>query len=822
MADLSCSVAEGLIGARAAGVIPPEGDRILDGHLERCETCRKLAAELETPLLSEAVVQASADGDFSELTVVPAENYVRGHEIGRGGMGQIVQAHDRRLGRAVAIKELIDAQLRARFEREARLTARLQHPAIVTVYEAGRWPSGDSFYAMKHVAGRPLDVVVAGMRTLDERLGLLTNLTTVVEAIAYAHSQKVVHRDLKPQNVLVGPFGETVVIDWGLAKDLTAPLDAATPFRADAGTLTAAGAGTPSYMAPEQARGDAPDERVDVFALGATIHHVLAGDRPDVRPLPPETPRDLRAIVVKAMAPDKEDRYRTAAELAGELRRFQAGQLVAAHRYSLGERLRRFARRNRTLLGASAVSLAMLAATGIIAVRRIIAERDQARAAQAEAVAHRRGAERLVDYLLHTLRPRLDKIGKVEILEGVGKEVADYFDSVPAAAEHEPAVLLRRAGGFEALALADFSKGRVGDGLREGTARARLCAQAFALLPTREAARCMVEARVRNGQMLSTRGNNREALEELAVARRALDAAVAVDPLDIELRIQLVELDRYRSRASYWARQLSDAHEAAVEGATTAERIVEEDPRNTAYLREAAISESDLAQMEVSDGHPERALAPYHRSIELAARARALDPDDIRAASAWALTVAAEAAAEDAAGDSPARARPARARHRGPPRAARERSRQRSGTCPPRLCAQRRLRGGHGLRRYERRTRLLRRGARDTDAHLRQGAGKREQCDQHRRRHAARRARGAGVRQSRGRPEGARAGVRRGGSLAATLAGRPDLAELPGRRAVPGREIGAARTAAREGSRARAGQPADRRRRVRVGLPALR
>src|SRR5262249_43440318 len=150
--------------------------------------------------------------DFAELTVVADDNYVRGREIGRGGMGHIVRARDRRLGRSVAIKELRDERLRARFEHEARLTARLQHPAIVSVYEAGRWPSGAPFYAMKYVAGRPLDQVVAGMKTLDERLGVLPSVTTVVEAIAYAHSERVIHRDLKPHNILIGPFGEVVVI----------------------------------------------------------------------------------------------------------------------------------------------------------------------------------------------------------------------------------------------------------------------------------------------------------------------------------------------------------------------------------------------------------------------------------------------------------------------------------------------------------------------------------------------------------------------------------------------------------------------------------
>src|SRR5262249_19743370 len=150
------------------------------------------------------------------------EYYLRGPEIGRGGMGRILRARDRRLGRTVAIKELLGERWRGHFEREARLTARLQHPAIVSVHEAGRWPSGEPFYAMKYVAGKPLDRAIAARARLADRLALLPSFITVVEAMAYAHSEGIIHRDLKPQNILIGAFGATVIVDWGLAKDLAA------------------------------------------------------------------------------------------------------------------------------------------------------------------------------------------------------------------------------------------------------------------------------------------------------------------------------------------------------------------------------------------------------------------------------------------------------------------------------------------------------------------------------------------------------------------------------------------------------------------------
>ncbi len=295
------------------------------------------------------------------------------------------------------LKELLDDNLRARFEREARLTARLQHPAIVNVHEAGRWPSGAPFYVMKYVAGEPLDRLIASTRTLAERLGYLANVTAVVEAIAYAHSERVLHRDLKPGNILIGPFGETVVIDWGLAKDLTevnAEAASELPYRESA-PLTIGGIGTPAYMPPEQARGPMDDPRLDVYALGATLYHLVAGERPfgenlsanqvldrlrDDGPPPistiePATPPELAAIIAKAMARDPAERYATAGELAEELKRYQTGQLIGAHRYTLAELWARWLRRHRAPVALAGIFVVALAAVGGVSVSRVVAAR---------------------------------------------------------------------------------------------------------------------------------------------------------------------------------------------------------------------------------------------------------------------------------------------------------------------------------------------------------------------------------------------------------------------------------------------------------------
>ncbi|HEX7699521.1 MAG TPA: serine/threonine-protein kinase [Kofleriaceae bacterium] len=334
--------------------------------------------------------------------MVDPQHYAIADELARGGMGRILRAHDRRLGRAVAIKELLPGHDDARFEREARITARLAHPAIVAIHEAGRWPSGEPFFAMKLVAGTSLDKRIAETSTLAERRALVPSVIAAVDALAYAHSERVIHRDLKPANVLVGKYGETVVIDWGLAKDLAAaPGDevAVGPYRNTSGTETVVGAvmGTPAYMPPEQAEGETVDERADVYALGALLYQVLAGVPPyegktteDVLArvlsgppralveISPDVPIELVAIVEKAMARDLAQRFPSAREMADELRRFQAGQLVTSHQYTFGELVRRWLRKYRAPIAVGAISVLALAVVGVASISKIVAETHRA------------------------------------------------------------------------------------------------------------------------------------------------------------------------------------------------------------------------------------------------------------------------------------------------------------------------------------------------------------------------------------------------------------------------------------------------------------
>ncbi|MDB4960653.1 MAG: protein kinase [Myxococcales bacterium] len=313
------------------------------------------------------------------------ERYELVGEHARGGLGRVVRAVDKRLGRTVAVKELLrhNDSNEARFMREALITARLQHPGIVPVHEAGRWPSGDPYYVMKLVEGRTLKELIAERTTIRERLGLLPHVIAVADAVGYAHSEGVIHRDVKPSNIIVGAFGETIVVDWGLARDC----------KRDIPELSVVG--TPAYMSPEQARGELVNERADVYAIGAVLYELLAGSPPHVDttpqatldrvlagpPLPlgvavPQVPGELGTIVAKAMARDPDARYANATALAEDLRRYQTGKLVSAHSYSAWSLLRKKVAQHRGVVAVALASAIALGVVGVESFRRVVHERN--------------------------------------------------------------------------------------------------------------------------------------------------------------------------------------------------------------------------------------------------------------------------------------------------------------------------------------------------------------------------------------------------------------------------------------------------------------
>jgi eukaryotic-like serine/threonine-protein kinase len=258
--------------------------------------------------------------------------------IGTGGMGAVFEVEDEVLGRRLALK-VVDVSLEGEgpaeaLLAEARVLARLEHPGLVPVHDAGLLPDGRAFYAMKLVRGEGLAAAAARAATLPERLRLFLR---VCEPVAFANAAGVVHRDLKPSNVMVGPFGEVLVLDWGLAR-------AAASGAADA-------SGTPGFMAPEQAAGGPVDARADVYGLGALLA-VLLGVAPE-----PPVPKALAAIVARATAPERADRYPGVPALAADVARFLDGERVEAHAEGPAERALRILKRHRVAVGLVAVYL---------------------------------------------------------------------------------------------------------------------------------------------------------------------------------------------------------------------------------------------------------------------------------------------------------------------------------------------------------------------------------------------------------------------------------------------------------------------------------
>jgi serine/threonine protein kinase len=316
--------------------------------------------------LPDAVVARLRDAVASPA--LPPDRYEVHGLLGRGGMGAVYAARDLRLDRDVAVKvsnaPSAASDLEVRLKQEARVLARLEHPGIVPVHDAGALDDGRWYYVMKLVRGHTLAEHVGTLRDEAARLGVFER---IVETVAFAHAAGIIHRDLKPSNIMVGSFGEVLVLDWGVAKILAMP--AAPPLAADghapgsvpAGTASGTRVGTPGFMAPELVRGDAATagRAADVYSLGALLFWMLTGNAPPadaeaiargLAVVPEPSSRRLRAIVQKCLAESPDARYADAAALVADVARYRAGLAVVAHPESLFERAGRFLDRYRAFI----------------------------------------------------------------------------------------------------------------------------------------------------------------------------------------------------------------------------------------------------------------------------------------------------------------------------------------------------------------------------------------------------------------------------------------------------------------------------------------
>lgn len=409
------------------GALDDQASSIIAAHIAQCCDCRARVKAVTKNLRFADRLTRRLGGDAATMTGPPAarfpdagERYEVIGELGRGGSAVVYTARQRHPSRLVALKVLsvahaLDQRHALLIEREARILALLRHPNLAAIYDAGRTGDGRPYLVMELVEGVPLlDHADRAHLTVRQRLELLGK---VCDAVAHAHQRGVIHRDLKPSNILVDDAGEPKVLDFGLARlfdpDESAPAMSAV---SEIGTI----AGTLPYMSPEQVRGDREsiDVRTDVYALGVVLYELLTGSLPypidrtnlpaaarsicDAAPIRPASLAagvhgDLETIMLKALDKEPHRRYATVSSLADDLRRYLAGEAIAARPATLGYQLRRLIARHRLVFGsAAATALLLLTLTTALAVLaiRLDSQHRLAVTAQGNEALARRDAER--------------------------------------------------------------------------------------------------------------------------------------------------------------------------------------------------------------------------------------------------------------------------------------------------------------------------------------------------------------------------------------------------------------------------------------------
>jgi serine/threonine-protein kinase len=591
-----------------------------------------------------------------------APNGLRYHIVrphARGGLGTVYVAEDIELHRQVALKEIQERHAdnpisRERFLLEAEITGNLEHPGIVPVYGLGTYPDGRPFYAMRLIRG---DTLLDAIRrfhvrpdfTAGEFRQLLRRFLDVCNAVAYAHSRGILHRDLKPGNVMLGKFGETLVVDWGLAKSVGRPEAGAETVAGDEATLrphagsgsvtvTGQAVGTPAYMSPEQAAGRTDDlgPASDVYSLGATLYVLLANRPPfhgeagailqDVRQgrlIPPRqvcpaVPPPLDAVCRKAMAREPADRYPSPLALAADLERWLADEPVSAYPDPWGVRAGRWMKRHRS--GVAAAGALLVTAVVALAVSTVLIGRER----DAKARAFERAEEQRQRAVAHfaTARRAVDKL-----LTRVGGET---FKDVPHL-EHLRREILQDAAAFNAGFLQEE-----GDdpSVRQETALA------YARLG--EIRRLLGEADAAD-----------QAYREATTLYERLAADFPDEPKSWD---HLPQLYNNAGILQHDRGRVAEAAEFFRRALARLEQLLERDPRNADYRRELANVHTNRAGVLYALGRPQEAVRAHEQAIAAYAELAAEYPtvSDYRRGHARALS--------NLGGLSAARSRPAEAK----------------------------------------------------------------------------------------------------------------------------------------------------------------
>ncbi len=625
----------------------------------------------------------------------------------RGGLGAVFVALDTELHREVALKQILDqladdSTSRARFLLEAEVTGGLEHPGIVPVYGLGTYGDGRPYYAMRFIRGDSLKEAInqfhadaalkkePGRRSLELRK-LLRGYTDVCNAIEYAHSRGVLHRDIKPSNIIVGKHGETLVVDWGLAK----PLGRVEPgsesgertlvpssASGSAETLPGSALGTPAYMSPEQAEGDLEHlgPRSDVYCLGATLYCLLTdkppfeGDVVDVLPgvqkggfrpprvVDPSIDRALEAVCLKAMALKPDDRYASPKALAEDVERWMADEPVTAWCEPWSRRSRRWARRNRTAMTAAgaAVLVALVGTAAVLAVQtRANADLKTANTELAASNQRERARFELAQEAI-----RMFHTGVSEDLLLKQKEFAALRTRLLRGAQEFYHKLEGLLGGQAdrdsrlGLGRAYYEVGELTmqlDSRKDALAMYQRALALFEDLASKAPADVELRQEVARSHtaianVLSSLGQKAEALAATERACAIAQDLAAADPADIRRRSELARVEHLHGVFLFDNSRVSEGLDVLERTRATQEDLIRSSPSDEQFRLALAQTCDDLAmQLEAADRSDE-ALAVYDRARDLVEELFQANPTNAQIAHEVPRTLGNRAIALDAAG----------------------------------------------------------------------------------------------------------------------------------------------------------------------------
>lgn len=568
-----------------------------------------------------ATEQALTSSDDGAGLVRGAERYELEECVGEGGMARVHKAFDRQLQRRVALKFLdrIESDARRRFLREAQAQARIRHDNVLEVYETGEL-DGQPFIAMRWVDG-PTLLAIRDETSLEQKVRLIAQ---VAEGLHEAHREGLIHRDVKPSNILVEqtPDGDWKpwIADFGIAL-----------WQEDGGGEHLAG--TPAYLAPELLRGgqEQADRRADVYGLGVTLYEFLTGERPfrspelvellrqvreeaprSPRELLPSLPADLEAIVLKCLEKDPEARYSSTRALAEDLRRFLNGDAVEAHTATLAYRLTRFAVRHRRLLTVAGVAAVLLVAA--LAVAAVLGV--QARVANRRAELRRGQAEDLIGFMLTDLREKLDPLGKLEILDDVGKRAMGYFAAVPEA-ELSDAELARRSQALYQIGDVRIKQGKLAQAL--GPLQQSLAlAQALADRdPTPDHLFGLGQSQFWVGYVQWEQGDLVAARPHFEAYRDLSERLVRMAPQNLDFRLELAYAHSNLGSLLRQTGDLAGAAESFERTLAINQELVRRAPANQDWRFELGATHDLLGHTLIELGRLDEALAHFEARLEL-------------------------------------------------------------------------------------------------------------------------------------------------------------------------------------------------------------